>query len=142
MEQVSETSDEDRKRQWAEREMIHVARHMAINLLRVVRGAGRPHQIFADAKEFARAAEVYFEVFGMWPVEQLYEAFDLSPEYEITDTKRADIEHATQLIMAGALQMAASRMAGQRTQEAAGRRELFAGIRDREEAVNASKPKP
>lgn len=137
MEQVSESTEEDRKREWAERQVIHVARHMAINLLRVVRGAGRPHQIYVDAKEFARAAEAYFEAFGMWPVEQLYQAFDLSPEYEITDPLREDVEHATLSIIAGALQTAASRMAGQRSQEAAGMREMLDGIKYRKEAQEA-----
>jgi len=57
--------------------MIHIARQLALNLLRVVRGAGRLHQICADAKKLACATEAYVEAFGMWPIKQSYQAFDL-----------------------------------------------------------------
>ena len=101
----------------------------AANLIRVIRGAGKPEQIVHDALDvfeaFTCAAEInsnraypYHEV----ALELHGRAFPTTQTYD-------DHEEAINTILRGALQIIASRLVGQAVQEGAGRREMEKGIR-------------
>jgi hypothetical protein len=107
-------------------------REMAANILRTIRGAGRPHTILSEALALIDSAMSYREQVGQFPaLEELGKALDIdtpkgrldqmSPETEAVVTAREKIVH-------GALQVAASRLLEQRPQEAAGDSEMHKGI--------------
>ena len=118
-----EERDAERKRQdveWA-------LRRLTSNLLRIVRGAGKPYEVLDEVASLAEALAALGPRNGYAAGETVVGALDIwrdTPEAETLD-----------IIVSGALQIAASRLAGQRTQETAGRRELQDGIRYRQEAI-------
>lgn len=105
-------------------------RDLAANLLRVMRGAGKPHhlidQLFALTAAIDRAGQVS-NAWGIWTVleEELQSVF---PDWE----KETDMESAENSIARGALQLLASNLLQQRAQSAAGSREMHEGVRELE----------
>lgn len=152
---VAENTEADKARLWATRGLSWALRDLAANLLRIVRGAGKPHEIGQQAEALLKAYIEYHEAFGHYPP-----SYDLT---EILSTERSEEwrnrlkgselsrVYAVEQIVAGSLQIAASRLVGQTTQERAGDSELYAGVRAleaaqeegwREQAAKATTHKP
>lgn len=94
----------------------------AANILRVMRGAGKPYDVVTDAMQLG-IAMIEAVRDGGRPISdaEIIEAlfvckYEGSPSFPPNDVVR------------GALQVAASRLVGQRTQEAAGRTEIHNGL--------------
>lgn len=129
---VSENSAEDLARFDAEQQVDMAVRELAANLLRVVRGAGRASELGRQADQFLAACEAYREVVGHYPPSE-----DLGAALHVHEMpepgKLAEHEYefaaARESMVRGGLQIAASRLLGQSTQERAGESELFDGGR-------------
>jgi hypothetical protein len=131
--------DADLERRFAMQSVENRLRDLAANIMRAVRGAGRPHTILAEAQALIDAALSYREQVGHFPAsEELGNALDIDTPSERLDQLSADAEAvvtARETIIHGALQVAASRLLEQRPQEAAGATELDEGI----EALEAAR---
>lgn len=134
---VSENSDGDIRRQRAEDALSWALRDLASNMLRVVRGAGKPYQLGREMIAAVEAMEAYRAAVGHWPPSDAISAmlsgkstFDLKGLSDGEFNK----EHAQETMIRGALQIVASRLAGQRIQESSGEREMAEGRRAAEAA--------
>jgi hypothetical protein len=146
---VSSLSDEEAKaadREHRARFVLHQVEgalcRLSANIMRVARGTGRadeiPEQIFACANAILE----YREVAGRNPGDQeLADMLRVGRDFENFDWRASDAEMTigTDEILRGILQVVASRMLGQRTQESAGRREMFDGIRRIEQYREANR---
>lgn len=137
---VAEQSEADRERNRVEaaREMAlerieWTIRDLAANIMRVTRGAGQPEALPRQAAEFVRAVTDHKDAAGTFPLADAYvKALDIR---EDDPRFRADPHYyGQQSIIRGSLQMVASDLLGQRTQEAAGETEMYRGIIMIEEA--------
>jgi len=139
MDPVSSDTEQDLKRQQATAEMAYASRQLAANLIRVVRGAGRPFQLGDQCADFLNVAQAYRAAHGVWPTEEMHDWLSVSSDVdERVRVGGADAAkmRAVDDIIAGSLQMAASRLLSQRTQEAAGKSEMVRGINAREKALD------
>jgi hypothetical protein len=110
---------------------------MTANLLRVTRGAGRPGAIVMLAGEFIEACVEYRSLAGTYPPSEiLSQMLEWQRDFEyiqrFDDFNQTHIL-ADEMMARGALQIVASRLLGQNTQESAGHHELYNGMRDWEE---------
>jgi len=111
--------------QWAQHDFDHKLIELAANIIRVVRGAGRPYDVIVQCDEVVKAAvEVRDKSKRLPSQESVASALRLKHE-EIDYSKPwADRESARQDMVSGALQIAASRLLGQPLQIAQGEREM------------------
>jgi hypothetical protein len=144
VELVSSNSPDDLAKEKA-KQKTERARHdvmaalvqLTANLLRVTRGAGRPGAIIPMAMEFIEACAEYRNAAGLNPApEYLAEALMWQRDFEyimrFDEFNQAHIE-ADEKMARGALQIVASRLLGQNTQESAGHNELYQGMHEWEE---------
>jgi hypothetical protein len=100
-------------------------RELTANLMRVTRGAGKSWYIGRQAQALIDSMVEYQKVVGHYPSsEELGAALDIDLDYqEMSNYSEHNREwsYAQQTLIHGALQMAASKLLEQRTQEAAGR---------------------
>lgn len=117
-------------------------RDLAANILRVVRGGGKPDDIAPQCAALIDAFEGYRAVCGPYP-----SSCDISAALAITLSGGMQARHepetlrsiwAQETMVAGALQIVASKLLDEPSQEAAGRSELYRGVSDLEEARAAS----
>lgn len=102
---------------------------LTANLLRVVRGAGRPEEIVTHCIETAHAYRAYLDAVGHLPSSfEIAEAIRLKREFGDFSSD-ADIDCGRSMLVAGALQLTASTLLHQRTQIAASQREMSEGER-------------
>lgn len=133
MEIVSSNSDKAIDRRHAEAQLSWALRDLAANMLRVIRGAGRPWLFELQAVEFLKACQKLREIDANRPPADVY------PEALTWRRNRDWSEGADHLcnmemlaeesMMAGGLQFVASRLVGQQMQERAGERELYEGFK-------------
>jgi hypothetical protein len=113
-------------------------RDLASNLMRVVRGAGKPHEIVRQTRALMEAFADYHEATGEPPsADVLADILSIERDPEIIqhlERHQVDRLDAEQLVIHGALQVAASRLVEQKTQETVGRHELHEGVRAIREA--------
>lgn len=107
---------------------------MTSNLLRVVRGAGKPHEIGSQAVALVEALVGYRGAVGTFPpADEMSGFLDVDYDREMlaqcSERERVRV-YAQERVMRSALQIAASRLIGQGTQEAAGDYEMHGGIRE------------
>jgi hypothetical protein len=114
----------------------------------VVRGAGKPYELLVQMQEVVNKAVKYREAHGYYPSSDLIQAeLALHDEYEqrrergdrgeisqesrniLREQAELDRLHALHIIHRGALQIAASGLIGQDTQQRAGESELHRGLR-------------
>lgn len=111
---------------------------LAANILRSVRGAGKPYAIGRQAQALIDTMIAYRDAVGHFPSdEELSVALDIEASDERLDqmsNEQQTIVQARHQIIKGALQVAASRLVDQRPQEAAGMTEIDERIRDLEKA--------
>jgi hypothetical protein len=142
---------EEKERQqaleWAKDDFSWAIREVAANMLRIIRGAGKPYELLLQMKRAIDAAIKFQEVHQHWPQdvianelrvqcedEKIYAGFregkfiqaDLDRWRDDGTFDRMIDEHT---ILRGALQAIASELIGQSTQKIAGERELRDGIR-------------
>jgi hypothetical protein len=154
-----ENNQRDIDKEWAKRDIEWPLRELAANIIRVVRGAGKSYEIAGQCVAVIEAFQRYREKVGHWPASwEIDQALSIRREDENASYDDAwERDYARETIVRGALQVAASRLVGQNTQEQRGRSELMDGVnsmeRIREEARKrlaeaerarrqASKPKP
>lgn len=135
---VSGNSDKDLAIGQVRRALSYPLRNLAANLMRIARGAGKPYEVGKQAVEVIDAFQEYRQVTGCDPssdeiaeavrFEHLSDNFGFDPITDSMDT-----------IASGALQVAASRLLGQATQEAAGRDEIMRGLARREAHFGAQR---
>ncbi len=146
---VSEQSDAQRRRRLAAEQLEGPLRELAANLLRVMRGAGKPNDLIQQMQAFVTVGEAYQTAHGQWhPVadvivntlridsasEELYERRkngDVSQaDFDRWTTDGTiDRDDAVYMICRGAMQLCASKLVGQIAQERAGKKELTEGCR-------------
>lgn len=139
VELVSSNSDKDITKRRALEQIRSLLVELTANLLRITRGAGKAYDIAHQALELVKAFTAYQEAAGHLPSD-----YDLSRMLEWHDRDlifRTDIpyedkalDYARDRIADGVLQLVASRLIGQKLQEAAGRREMQEGLRDLRQA--------
>jgi hypothetical protein len=140
------TSEPDSDRRIAMQAVTDRLCELAANILRSVRGAGKPYQIGRHAQALTDAMVAYRDAVGHYPSdEELAAALDVEISEErldqMSDEQQAVVQ-ARQQIIRGALQVAASRLVDQRPQEAAGMTEIDDGIRDLEKAREERRTRP
>ncbi|MDT9598549.1 hypothetical protein [Sphingosinicella rhizophila] len=133
---ASSQADNDVKRQRAGQELRWPLKELAANMMRIVRGAGRPEDVGHQCAAVLAAYQAYREATERFPPpEVISEALTL-PHREVPggDRLRQDIEDADEMVVDGSLQIAASRLLDQMTQVAAGREEMRRGVREGNDA--------
>jgi hypothetical protein len=135
-----ENKQADIDRELAKRDIEWPLRELAANLIRVVRGAGKSYEIVGQCVAVIEAFQKYREKVGYLPSSwEMDQALSIHQDDEKAIYDEAwEREDAVETMVCGALQIAASRLVDQRTQEHRGRSELMDGFyaleRIREEA--------
>lgn len=131
---VSENSEQDLARLRAEGDARRAVSELTANLLRITRGAGKPDEIARHLSALATAMQEHWDAAKFWPYDELADELrcdnrEWLPEWRMrTSDEELERLDATEEIIAGALQIVASRLLGQRTQETAGDHQLLAGV--------------
>ena len=131
---VSENADAGVVKERATLDVAWALRDLTANLLRVVRGAGKAYMIPEQTQAVLLALIAYRDTVGT-PIPDHELSAILAPGQDRLDaSKFTDAEvcrsMALDTIVRGALQIAASRLIGQGTQEQAGNTEMHRGIRE------------
>ena len=145
MKLISSQSDAEVEQKKIEAELRGALRTVVANLMRVMRGSGKPDQLGRDVAFCAGAFASYHAAFGRHPAREFYfgalnlqavleehrpwvkEAFaEARGRWDEDGT--TDRMEAKQAILRGAMQIIASRMLDQMTQENRGEQELHEGI--------------
>lgn len=136
---ASETDAADLEKAQAERELSWETREMAANLLRVIRGAGRPYEL---PQQIINLGEHILETHKTARAWAIWSAMEEALQSAMPDFFDAP-EHEAHIgvIAQGSLQFVASRLLHQRAQEAAGEREIESGIEERERYFNREREK-
>lgn len=138
---------EGRDRLFAEQELRDRLHETAANMLRIIRGAGKPYELITQFNEVVKAAIKFNSAFGHWPPPHvLGEMLAMHDEAQAMDEKQADgrftkedmdrwyedgtmdRKYAIETIKAGVLQTIASQFVGQTLQKRAGESEMSDGI--------------
>lgn len=137
---VSSNTEADIARERAVRDLEWPLRELAANLLRVMRGAGKAYLLGRQMVDVIDAYNDYKQVVGCYPDD--YEISEILRDPLRTNTDKLDDfaceeVYAERALLAGAMQVLASKLAAQRTQETVGGREMWEGIRAVEKARKA-----
>lgn len=152
LELVSTQTDADIRRAQATTDLTYRLRILGANMLRVMRGAGRPYSLISEMADVVQAVREVHDVAGTYPMPEVF-ANALDPQLAKNERNewRATVDEATKQrwqddgtfdredadweIIHGAMQIAASELLGQKPQEASGKREMVEGIHARAEAI-------
>ena len=110
-------------------------RKLAVNIIRVVRGAGEPHDIVLQTVNFLTAVKEPYDAGTPVPLSAMTEV--LRPTPPAGD----EIDRAYELIIKASLRIAAARLAGSQLQCSAGENDLFSAISMMEDARAANRKK-
>ena len=126
---VSSATDIEVNMEFARRQLSWLLRELTANLMRTVRGAGRPSAVAEQIFAVASALQEYREAAGHWPPEyDIRTALDRDARWP--DGKpNDDFGYGVDAMVDGGLQITASQLLGQNAQESAGKRELMEGLR-------------
>lgn len=137
---------EGRDQKLAELEFRSALRETAANMLRIIRGAGKPYALLMQMSDVVTAAVTLRDITGHLPTEVLERVLHGDSETEAIWEKRRtgaideatidrwqedgtiDVKYAESTIKAGVLQIIASQFVGQALQERAGESEMSDGI--------------
>ena len=72
---VAKNSEKDIARAAAEQAIKHALRRFGANMLRVIRGSGKPAELPIQAADFVDAIDAYIEVAGQLPPKELLTSF-------------------------------------------------------------------
>lgn len=131
---VAENTRGEIDRKWAEEVFERSLLELAANIIRVVRGAGKPHEVIAQCDEVVKTAIEVREKSGRLPSpESVANTLLLEHERIVEyDSFWAGRQHAVRRMVKGSLQIAASRLLNQQTQILRGESEMEDGFRDLE----------
>jgi hypothetical protein len=145
---VSNQSEADIRRNQTREDLAWPLRQLTANLLRIVRGAGKPHYLAHQLEACLKVLSAYVEAHGtLPPAHELSEILD--PDKAFYDARpwikenrqnmeqapgEIEREDAMRAIRRGALQVAASMLLNQTPQQAMGDHEVSNGIRLQEDA--------
>ncbi len=121
---------------WAKEAVGWPLRELAANIIRVVRGAGKSYEIAGQCVSVIKAFQQYRDTVGQWPSSwEIDQALSISRERHGQQTydEAWQREQARDTVIRGALQVSASRLVGQNTQEQRGRSEMMDGLRELEQ---------
>jgi hypothetical protein len=129
---VSENTAEDIARNRAAEDVQRALTELAANILRMIRGAGKPNEFLNHAFQLTEAMSEYKKAAGHFPDPVIFARMLLLDTREelfgrCSDDDRAR-DYAEQMIIRGALQVVASRMLHQLTIERAGDSEMSSGF--------------
>ncbi|PJR16786.1 hypothetical protein [Sinorhizobium meliloti] len=107
---------------------------LAANVIRVVRGAGKPDDIIFQCNDVVKAAVEYKDKVGRFVSSHSVAGALRLPRERVDDydSFHGQRQLAMREMMDGSLQVVASRLLGQLTQEHRGEREMFEAFRDLE----------
>jgi hypothetical protein len=108
-------------------------RKLAVNIIRVVRGAGEPHNIVAQSVNFLAAVKESYDAGTPVALSAMTEVLRRGPP------PGDEFERATDLIINASLRVAAARLAGSDLQHSAGMNDLFGAIRMMEDIRAANR---
>ena len=145
-----ENDQRELNRRSAEIDLRWPLKQLAANVIRIVRGAGSPIELGRQCADVVQAFRDYHEAVGEWPSSHLInETLSLRHRtYHATTDRAWEWEDAMRQMVAGGLQVAASQLLEQNTQQRAGESEMFDGLRviEKQRSENAAarmqKPKP
>jgi len=123
---VSERSQKQIDTEYAQQRFNSALIELAANVIRIVRGAGKPHQLITDCAEVVNLAVAFDEVSGHFPSDYSI-SVTLDPpsdpiDYHDEYWSSRQIAHRN--MISGALQVAASKLIGQSLQERSGENEM------------------
>ena len=132
MKLVSKNTQADIDRERATVDLSLALRELTANLIRITRGAGRAHLIPDQIAEVIHELVAYHDAAGTLQPEAIIEMlqFGQDPPFDGVSEEGLDRLAAEELIVRGALQIAASRLVGQSTQRANGSNEMYDGVRE------------
>ena len=138
----SEQSDPEIVEHAALRRINSRLAELTANLMRVARGAGKPYELEKQTGALFEAFERYRGAVGHGvPSDDL--ACRLRVRKDLFDRELSDrdyeLDAADEAMVAGALQVAASRLAGQRTQERRGESDMHEAAGMRARAIMANR---
>lgn len=142
---VSSQSSTELERNNATSQLEYPFRALAANVLRIVRGAGRPEVLQYQLSTCLQVLDAYRTVVGAYPKAKVFKSFlnlsvfGFDPDEWASEKERAALEvlslsgypermEAERMIHRGSLQVAASRLMSQHTQEIAGEHEMYQGV--------------
>jgi hypothetical protein len=140
---VSEQSEADIAKKRAEEEIGIELRALAANMLRVIRGAGKPYELVRDMSSCLKAFQAYYDAHSVWPDSyRLQKVLDfdpdeysrLKPDMDEAAMEQWHIKTAENEVCRAALQIVASKLIGQRTQEHQGHSDLYSAFRSLDES--------
>lgn len=126
MKLVTENSEADLQKSRLLQGIQWPLKQLSANIIRVTRGAGRAYELRGQMVKVLEALEEYRDAYGHYPSDnEISDALNISSVN--SDRLHDGISGATDIMVKGALQIAASKMLGQPAQEAAGECQLFRG---------------
>lgn len=124
MELVSQNSDAEVARGRALERLNWPLKELAANMVRIIRGAGRPAELPEQMAKVLERLRDYHDAAGYLPsAHELTEILSIRYARQHRDGWTDGVDEIVQ----GALQIAASQLIGQSTQESAGESELMKG---------------
>jgi hypothetical protein len=135
---AAETAPHELEKAQAARELAWVTKEMAANMLRVIRGAGRPLDL---PQQIINLAEDILEVSKSARVWAVSSAIEEALQSANPDWEASESDYYEGMIASGAMQWVASRLVRQRAQECAGAREMAEGFKQQERWVERQRQK-
>ena len=133
---VSQNDEKEILRKLAADRLDYAFRELFANMLRIARShqGGAMHLLIQQFNFVAEALTEYQKTDMFFPAQAIHDALDFSNDAwwgRFRDGPRPDRfdDRPMEAVLRGAAQIMASRLLGQKTQEAAGGRELFEGLR-------------
>ena len=77
-----EERDKERQREWATSEFSWAIRETAANMLRIIRGAGKPYELLMQMKKTIDSAINFQELHGYWPNDVMANKLRLQDEVD------------------------------------------------------------
>jgi len=141
MKLVSENSEAELARRQAIDKVRLALRELAANLMRIVRGDGKPWEVGQQAQELVNTLVAYREACGHMPdPDEITAALSIEDKAGGLSDVALDRLDARDTIVRGCLQIAASELLSQNTQLAAGWHEMHEGIRNLEDVRERKLP--
>jgi hypothetical protein len=137
------TSDSEIARERAAAHVRWALRDLAANVLRVIRGAGKPHEIGQQAQVLLETFGSYREATGTFPShDDVSSLLSVERDLDNFSGNSALRAEAQELVLRSALRVIAARLLDQRTQESVGLSELWQCINDLCQFVKSSAAGP
>ena len=125
---VVENDPAELRRAQALQEISFPLRDLAANVMRVSRGAGKSYALGIQCAEVIASFERYRELTNQWASSWEIDAILRVRNVGLFESGYSEHDDAVDDIIGGSLQISASRLLDQKTQERAGEREMYSGL--------------